>query len=313
MAMQFAPHGARLPRDFSKEDLREMYRIGKNRTVGNIFFVDCWNGNDAWDGLSPSSPKCTIAAALALCTSGQDDYIICMSVYQQDIFPISITKDCVHILGVAGPDGTWQMMDPPTDTAIFSLASGAENCEIAYFSLGGAAQGTHAAIELQGGNNQTWIHHCTFGHYWTSGGQDGIRFVTSTTWNVVIEDCWFYGDHSGSGHGKLARYGIVTLLGGHGACTVRNNYFLGCVGAIALLAPAAAHDWIIVHNYFLCGSDAAGVAIDLGAPALGCTVMDNMANYGDTEMAQNPYRDQAAAAANHWAGNMRGITLIMPA
>lgn len=311
--MALAPHGARLPRDSSVEALREMYRIGKNRTVGNIYYVDCWNGNDAWDGLSPSSPLCTITAALALCDSGHDDYIIVMNCYQQDTFPIHVTKDCVHILGVANEDGSWQMMDPPTDTAIFSLESGAENCEIAYFSLGGAAQGTHGAIELQGGNNQTWIHHCTFGHFWTSGGQDGIRFVESTSYDVVMEYNWFYGDLSEGVLGRLTRYGICTLLGGHGHCTIRHNYFIGLVEAVSLLPPAAVDEWVIESNFIACGGNVAGSGIHLGANALGCLVMSNKANYGDTEMAANPFQDDAAAGANHWADNMKGITLIMPA
>jgi len=313
--MAYAPSGARLPRDFSKEDLREMYRIGKNKTVGNIYYVDGFLGDDTYDGLSPSSPLKTIAAALALCVSGRDDYIIVMACYQQETFPINVNKDCIHILGVAGPDGSWQLMDPPTDTAIFSLAGGgaAENCEIAYFSLGGAAQGTHGAIELQGGNNQTWIHHCTFGHFWTSGGQDGIRFVTSTSYDVVIEDCWFYG-HYGSELGRLTRYGICTLLGGHGHCTIRNNYFIGLSTAIYVAVwPSAINQWVIVHNFIACAGNVAGSGIHLGAAAVGCLVMDNMANYGDTEMANNPFQDDAAAGVNHWAGNMRGITLIMPA
>ncbi|MDP2106495.1 MAG: hypothetical protein Q8J76_10925, partial [Desulfobulbaceae bacterium] len=225
--------------------------------------------------------------------------------YQQDTFPISITKDCVHILGVAGPDGSYQMMDPPTDTAIFSLASAAENCEIAYFSLGGLAQGTHGAIELQGANNQTHIHHCTFGHWWTSGGQDGIRVVAGSHFSVVIEDCWFFG--VSATNGKLSRYGIYSLgVTSIGQWTIRNNKFIMLPTTAICLQGNAIHEVIVDENIIACRADAVATAIDLGLNALGCLITRNRAGYGAANMVQNPYLDQAPAGSNHWSDNMQG-------
>ena len=44
-----------------------------------------------------------------------------------------------------------------------------------------------------------------------------------------------------------------------------------------------------------------------------CLCARNYANFGDTDMAANPFEDGAGAGVNHWMGNMKGITLIQPA
>ena len=40
---------------------------------GRTFFVDMNNGDDDYKGDYPSSPKATIAGAMARCTTGRDD------------------------------------------------------------------------------------------------------------------------------------------------------------------------------------------------------------------------------------------------
>lgn len=57
--------------------------IGKSNNMGNIFFIDPTNGNDAWDGTLPTryltttqGPKASTAAAYALCAANNNDVIV---------------------------------------------------------------------------------------------------------------------------------------------------------------------------------------------------------------------------------------------
>jgi len=56
------------------------------------------------------------------------------------------------------------------------------------------------------------------------------------------------------------------------------------------------------------------VAVYLDATCVGgVTVNGNVAAFGDTAMAQNPFLDSAAGGSNHWLLNYRDITATLPA
>jgi hypothetical protein len=281
-------------------------------SIGTIYYVHATNGLNTNDGLSPGRPLKTILAAMTKCVANHDDYIIVMDCYQQDTFPIHMSKDAIHVIGIPyTPDGGPMLMDPPNNAPVFTFDNGIEACEIANFSLGGGGPGsTHGAIELIGsGNNMNWIHNCVFGHYWTSGSQDGIR-IGGNQFSNIIEDNWFYGDCGPNG--KILRHGIYCYSGGQGEYTIRRNYLLGLDTAILLDSPTVIHEFIVDDNKIACGADADGAGIDLGATCLGCLITDNKAHFGDAAMAKNPFRDQAAGGANHWMNNIKGITPQQP-
>jgi len=292
--------------------------LGKGRK-GNVFFVNggadgVTTGLDTNSGKTPALAFLTIAHAIALCTvNDNDDFIYCFNVYNQDAFPITITGDSIHIIGLAGPDGSWPQMDANADAeAVFYLPSGIENCEIAGFSLGAGA--AHGCIELAIGNNMTWIHNCTFGHEWVGGGQDGVRLVTGTTDNVLVEDCWFYGNCAPGG--KLTRSGVISL--GTTAtrhCTIRNNYFVRLPGPAIHILGNTAWENSIIHNIIGRGADAQGNAITLNANCEGCLVSGNEAAFGPTAEAglTAPYLDQAGGTANDWCSNQSQEIMKIPA
>ncbi|MBU1067812.1 hypothetical protein KKE60_08500, partial [Patescibacteria group bacterium] len=208
-------------------------KMGAINGRGTIYFVNggadgVTAGLDTNDGLTPANAFLTIAHALTLCVNDNDDFIYCFNVYQQDVFPIEVNVNSVHIIGVAGPDGQWPLMVPTGDTAIFNFAlSAGQNSEIAGFSLGAGA--TSGCIELQGDNNMVWIHNCSFGHLWSAGGQDGVLYLNGgVTHGSIVEDCWFYGN--GVGAGQLTRCGIVCENGWVTQGTFRNNYFFKLPG-----------------------------------------------------------------------------------
>ena len=60
-------------------------------------------------------------------------------------------------------------------------------------------------------------------------------------------------------------------------------------------------------------SNTQGKGITLSATVAGAYVHENHANFGNAEMAGNPYDDGAAGNVNHWLGNWKAITLTMPA
>jgi len=290
-------------------------KMGAINGKGSIFFVNggadgVTAGIDTNDGLTPANAFLTIAHALTLVTNDNDDFIYCFNVYNQDTFPIALdnTMDSVHIIGIAGPNGAWPMLDASAgNTAVFTVAN--ENCEIAGFNLAGGA--AHGAIEIGSGANMAWIHNCTFGHYWSGACQDGITGGGSV-FSVIIEDCWFFG--TDAKNGTLTRCGILSGVGASwGQWTIRNNFFNGLpTGAIDLgvtLDSTAIHDFVIEHNIIGC-EDTDNIAINLGAVCHYAIVSDNKAQNGKAVMGNNPYGD--AATDNHWMCNQEGIVMVYP-
>jgi len=291
--------------------------------IGDVYYVNggadgVTAGVDAADRGSKDRPFLTIEYAIAQCINDHDDYIICWNTYNQETFPITLTLDSLHIIGVAGPDGSWPALEGADvgDVPAFDFGVGVENCEIAGFNISGGA--TSPCIDIPSGANMTWIHHCTFGHDWFGGAQDAIVLCAlgGSLRNVIIEDNWFLGDTFACG--KITSRGIVQTGGGIQGLTIRRNYFIGLVdGAIRLGIPAdgagGSDMHMICNNYIGCGQDLLGNGIFLGAQSYGCIVAHNEANQGRDKMAANSYNDAAAAADdNHWMSNQHGIAMVYP-
>jgi hypothetical protein len=280
-------------------------RMNARQGKGNIYFVNggadgVTAGLDTNNGLTPATPFLTIAHAISQCVDRNDDFIYCWNTYNQDTFPITLTLSKVHIIGIASPNGQMPALEGQGDNAAaFTFGIGVEGCEIAGFNMSAGA--AHACIEFVGGNNQTWIHNCTFGHYWFGGGQDGILFAASNV-GVIIEDNWFYGEKGPVG--KLTRYGIVNLTGSLYQSTIRNNTFV-MVNDGAIWMGGTNGEVDIVHNLIALGQDdQAGRAILLGPACTGFLVAQNEAGFGPTAFVTfAPYHDMAGGTANHWMSN----------
>ena len=160
---------------------------------GTVYFV-----NGGWDGLTtgdnansgrtPALAFLTMEYAIAQCTPENDDYIYCFNVHNQETaWPIVVNVARVHIIGVAGPDGHVNELQPPGATACFNIplvGGGLNDIEIAGFNIGAGA--AHGCIEVDGAAQGLWIHNCCFGHAWNCGGQDGIWFIANSLCQNVI-------------------------------------------------------------------------------------------------------------------------------
>ena len=282
--------------------LSSALRPGANQ--GNVYYID-GNGPDTNDGLTPGTPLASFKAALALCVNQHNDTIVVLDYWAAgtEDWPIVVDKEMVHIIGVPGQGAPWPQINPPGDTASFNVT--ALGVEISHLSPNGGA--THGAIEIGASIWGTEIHHCWFGEAGTA--QDGIRDVVP--FDAVYLKIW--GNRFGAG---LTRNGVRldhnATRGMIGVPGLEPNVFHAMSDVCIYVNNNFAQGWIC-DNIFGLDSDVQGRAITLDATCVGgATINNNVANFGDTAMAANPYLDSAAGGSNHWLLNYRNITATMP-
>jgi len=276
--------------------------IGAFNTTGNVYFVHGFTGLDTNTGTDPANPWQTITHAISQCVADNDDYIIVLDCWQEAM-PIVVNVPRVHILGLSSnPGRPFPCLNAALDTAIFEIDPAGDNCEIAGFCLGGGA--AHGAIERTGGGTYgVYIHHNIFGSIHSENtplaGIIGINdFVMSR-----FSHNKFLGDGGGVG-GVITGNGIVFNTGPCTNCEIVDNVFMGL--DIAMNIAGAVVGMLIKDNVVAINANTAGGAVTLGAATLGCFVVGNVANFGDTAMAANPYTDNAGAGANTWVDNRGG-------
>lgn len=72
-------------------------------TTGSVFFVSSVSGSSGNDGLSASTPKATIAQAIALCTAAKGDVVIVMPGHAESLSgasALALNKSGVTIIGL---------------------------------------------------------------------------------------------------------------------------------------------------------------------------------------------------------------------
>lgn len=290
--------------------------------IGDVYWVDSVNGNDANPGTTPALAFATITHALVHCTNDHNDYIMVIAAAAEAVI-IDINKRRVHLIGVGDFLTRPNQTNPPvTLTApaalgVLQVSTASNYCEIAGFMIGGAAN--HAGIENNAGTPiGLHIHDCVFGHT-ISGGvpRDGILIALNAV-NIRIENCIFLGTPGGKG--LLTRDGIrwdsaADPLNGN----IENSQFKGLpfVGINFVAVANATGGITIKDNIFSCGDDTVnGRAITLAATTRGFLVAGNKALYGKATagMAFNPYLDLTVVAPfNAWMENYKGNALIDPA
>ena len=264
-------------------------------------FVHGTDGDNNNDGYTPERQVLTMTQALSLATAWKGDIIYARSIGTPtgETWPIDCNKDDVSIIGWGEEANRSALVIPSGDTAAFSI--NAHNLTFICLEIGGGAN--HAGIEV--GAASKWsalVKACWFGVQ--QALQDGIKINSpyDAPYFTVI-DSWF-------GQG-ISRDGIriehnITRgqlgMAGHG------NRFLGVAG-IGINDINGIQGVTILDNRFRLPSDIAGKAITLHASSASCFVDGNHANYGNTDMVNNPYRD---LGSNSWGVNWKGSDTTPP-
>ena len=278
--------------------------------AGSVFYcygVDGGIGDNANDGLTPETPVLTLTYAISLCTADADDYIIVLNHWQPtgEAWPIVADVGKLHIIGADGAGTKYPIIAPTGDTAAIQVA--ADRVELARLAFHGGA--THGCVESDaaGSNWGTKIRDCWFSV--TGASQDGYRNVaTCDDVYLSITRCRFGFAITRDG----VRIEHNATRSSIGSAWGPGNLF-DRVQGVAVNAVGNTSEVGVYNNLFAIPANTAGAAVTLSAGSANALVMGNTANFGDTDMGNNPYLDSAGAGASTWANNYQGITLTQPA
>lgn len=287
--------------------------LTNDQGAGNIYYVNGGSDgptNNYGSGESADDPKQTLTAALALCTSGNNDYIFVLNYGSNgraaETWPIAVTKDMVHIIGCRSTVGSkW-----PTVTATGSNKAAIEvtgqRCEIANLEIGGTAAGNNAGI-LVGNLGGVWgctVHNCWFGVA-DGAGSYGIKVTATydapylTVYDCIFGEALLIDGILIAGNATRGRIGIP----GHG------NSFINIAG-IAINVTGNAVGLQIHDNVFQMAADTAGDAITLPAGSADCFISGNDCGCSKAAKTTKYYVD--ASSSNDWAGNYVSGSLLWP-
>lgn len=275
---------------------------------GNIFYVDGTNGADTNAGTRPEAPLLTVTAALALCESGNNDYVFILNYPSTapgtETFPIALTKSHVHLIGV--PDQASRRnvcLNVTTGTEnCLELGADADDCEIAGIEFGATSQACILASAGTPFTCRVHIHHCEFG--WIRACQDGIHIQAggADTPHWLVE-------HNRFGE-NCSRAGIYNNYNSTRSF-YRNNFFKVANGAVGIhLAGLCTGHIFVLDNYFQVTDNAAGEAITTSATATGLAA-GNVAAQGKAALGNIPWVD---GGTFDWGNNMGSLGVAqMPA
>jgi hypothetical protein len=247
----------------------------------------------------------TITRANVRATTNANDFILVRQINNAlETFPITITKNRVHLLSTFYRPGHGPEIRPPGVTAGLLIA--ADNVEVAGF-------------EINAGNNTvdcitfstvaaTWgadIHHNRFG--FQVPARDGINMSGAVDKpHFTIHDNLFGTGIAGNG---LARTGIYIEQNSTRSTIYRNTFRMGAGLRGINLATLCTAIYSITDNYFCTDGATQGSAILCNINSTDCMFVGNHAMWLAANPAQNPYLD---LGLNHWGMNYAGDVVIYP-
>jgi hypothetical protein len=276
--------------------------------MGNAYFVN--GGSDGPTGATglgtKENPFQTIKEALAKCTSGNDDYIYVLNYGSNgrgaEDWPILVTKDQVHIIGLRETLGSkWSCVKPDESANAFTVSG--QRCEFAGFEAGGYSAGS--AIQISNGVWGTTIHDMWFGYSSDTAGTHGVYVASGADAPMTcVYDCIFGHHLTGDGI-RISGNATRSFLGmrGHG------NTFIQIAG-IAINIPGSAVDIQILDNRFQMAADTVGDAITLSSGSSDIYVDGNDCGYTKAAVTTKYYVD--ASTANDWGNNRVSGALLYP-
>jgi hypothetical protein len=162
---------------------------GKHATLGNVYYWDPVNGNDADTGTQPSTAVFTFSQAQSLTSAGNNDVIFCLSNDPSGITTVTeklnITTDT---LKVRGPGFPFQIT--PSSAGADTIQINADSVELSGLYIETAGTGSDNGITITG--NNSLIKDC-----WISNAQGNGIYISSSQRTVIetsaIEHCGLSG------------------------------------------------------------------------------------------------------------------------
>jgi hypothetical protein len=275
--------------------------------LGSTYYVDGGStgpGHNNYDGKTIKTPKATITAALALCTSGYRDTIYVLNYGSAgralETWPIVVSKDMVHIVGIGTKADKWATVTA-TGSNLGAFSVTGHRCEITGLEIGATAAGSGAAITVSGAAWGCYIHDCWFGVA-DGAGTVGVYVASGQDAPYLrVEDCEFGDQLLGAG---------ILIAGNATKGTIANNIFLKCP-TLAISVTGSAVGLRILNNKIYSASDSSGYGISLAAGTSGCLIDGNhVASQKAATTANNQILD--ASSSNAWGNNYSGIVADLP-
>ncbi len=264
---------------------------------GSVFYVDsAANGGSDSNNGSYDSPVLKVNAAMDLCTANKGDVI-----QVRGNSPSSPNDTATIIMDVAGVTlrglyGRGLLSDsgfgsPTINVPTITVAANYVTIENLYLGCH-ASHTTGSIIDFSTSAWGVTIRNIQF------DAQNiptyGIRSTSGHDLPyLLVEDCRF-------GRGDVEGYSTNGIyLSNATAGIIRRNIFRRLVGVAIETGPDAANIDILDNRISL-RANTEGLAITLGAATNGIFVDGNHANFGDTDMVANPYKDSSTATYNTW-------------
>lgn len=290
-------------------DLADWEQAFGDPGMGNAYFVN--GGSDGPTGATglgtKESPFQTFKEALAKCTSGNDDYIYVLNYGSNgrgtEDWPILVTKDQVHIIGVRATQGSkWSTVKPDESDNAFTVSG--QRCEFANLEIGGFSAGS--GIEIATGVWGTTVHDCWFGVTGDTAGTHGVYVASGADAPyLTVYNCHFGSFLTGDG---------VRIAGNatRGNLGLKNNgNVFSRIAGIAINVSGSAVGINIIGNRFDMAADTAGDAITLAAGTSACYMDDNDCGFSEAAVTTKYYVD-SATNANNWGNNRVSGVLLYP-
>jgi hypothetical protein len=237
---------------------------GSHMGVGDTYYWDPTNGNDANDGLQPSTAVKNFARVNQLLTNNHYDIVYCLSNDPSGITTVTetlnITKNTVKI---RGPGYSFQLR--PTTLVADTIIINAHSTQISGLYIATATSGAQNAISITGDNNH--IKDC-----WIKNSRAHGITISSSTFskvsNCVIENCGL----STTGDG-------INLANSSNEISIVKNVITSNINGISLSGTALT-DNIIENNLIYNNS---GTGVNIGPDVSRTTIRS-----GNTIISNNP-------------------------
>lgn len=229
--------------------------VAPESTTGTVYYVHT-TGADVNDGLTPLTPKQTLAGAVAAATTRKGDIILLMPGYIELLTgSVTINKEGVKIIGMSSGVMNQPAIGPSAAYAgaTAAVVVGATGVEIAGVKFQTAANAASAAVaNLSIGNNidDVYIHDCYFRTGVGAGEITSILFAGISA-RTNIENNIFETVDSGINPGAASA--ISNAVGVLTDCEIIGNVFYGFVcpwDTSAIYSNQANVNYLILKNSF---------------------------------------------------------------